>query len=64
MELPRGSSEEPIDRFAAEMDALPVHHSGQTDSRAGEMGLRDMRIVLVVIERARLDGQPVTVPTS
>ena len=30
----------------------------------GEMGLRDMRIVLVVIEPARLDGQPVTVPTS
>jgi len=30
----------------------------------GEMGLRDMRMVLVVIERARLDGQPVTVPTS
>jgi hypothetical protein len=30
----------------------------------GEMGLREMRIVLAVMESARLGGQPVTVQTS
>jgi predicted dehydrogenase len=53
---------EPIDQFAAEMDAFsrcvlkkpPV-------PTPGEMGLRDMRIVLAVIESARLGGVPVKI---
>ncbi|HEY8901768.1 MAG TPA: Gfo/Idh/MocA family oxidoreductase [Chthoniobacterales bacterium] len=53
---------EPVDQFAAEMDAFSRSiQRNDPFPTPGEMGLRDMRIVLAVLESARLGGQPVKV---
>ena len=50
---------EPIDQFAAEMDAFSRCVLQKTPvPTPGEVGLRDMRIVLAVSESARLGGVP------
>ena len=53
---------EPINQFAAEMDAFSrcVLHKKPVPT-PGEMGLKDMRIVLAVIESARRGGVPVKI---
>jgi predicted dehydrogenase len=53
---------EPIDQFAAEMDAFSRCVLQKTPvPTPGEVGLRDMRIVLAVSESARLGGVPVKI---
>jgi predicted dehydrogenase len=53
---------EPIDQFAAEMDAFSrCVLQKKPVPTPGEMGLRAMRIVLAVIESARLGGVPVKI---
>jgi predicted dehydrogenase len=51
-----------VDQFASEMDAFSVSvEKNEPFPTSGEMGLKDMRIVLAVLESARLGGQPVRV---
>jgi hypothetical protein len=53
---------EPVDQFAAEMDAFSRSVlENKPVPTPGEMGLWDMRIVLAVMESARLGGVPVKI---
>lgn len=52
----------PVDQFASEMDGFSTAILGDKPVKTpGEMGLSDIRIVLAVMESARLSGQPVKV---
>lgn len=53
---------EPVNQFAAEMDAFSdALQRGRDVPTPGDMGLRDMRIVLAVLESARHGGTPVKI---
>ncbi len=53
---------EPIDQLAAEMDVFSrCVLQNKPVPTPGEMGLRDMRIILAVIESARRGGVPVRI---